>query len=224
MRRLVYSFTLLLLLGLCTSAFAVSTLDFSLGATSVSNAIDFAGGTNPLTGFQIPVLSVLGIGTPLNNGTTLPTPGYFLNFTTGGLTSGAGNTWDFSSGGTVTITNGSTTLASGSFTGNPFVTELSAAFNIVGAVGIDLKNPLLLAFFGLPNTQYTFGLNDSFSIPKAVTAPGAFSSNQVFIGGAFVNTPVVSEPASLGLLGAGLLGLGTVLRKKFRRRRSQVNA
>ena len=97
MRKLVYGFTLLLLLGLglCTSAFADPVLDFTLGVTSVPGAIAFAGGANPLIGTQIPVASVLGLGTPLNNGTTVPLSGFFLNFTTGAFASSTANSWTF---------------------------------------------------------------------------------------------------------------------------------
>ena len=119
-------------------------------------------------------------------------------------------------GGAITISDGTTLLASGSFTNGPTVIQFApgGTFDFAAAVGIDVKNQRLLNFFGLPNTPFGFNYTDQFTTPTGQDPPNAFSSNQVFTGGAFINRPV-SEPASLGLLAAGLLGLGTVLRKKL---------
>jgi hypothetical protein len=232
MKKFAYGLTLLLLVGLCVlPSIATSTLDFSLNPTTTKGAVSYAGGATPLKGTHIPLGSVMGVNTPSHNGTVVNIIGGTLNFTTGNFTGTGGPpnpTWNFGSGGTITLSGCADTdadgglcdgsdvsgiLAIGNFTGTPSVTNFGGGFKIAGGVGLDLKNPALAAFFGLPGglgNPYTFGLNYSFVAPGS--PPSAFSST-VGLSGDFSNN--ISEPSSLALLGAGLLGVGCLVRRKL---------
>src|SRR5690242_20819025 len=212
----------------CLPAWADPVLDFGLNAPT-PGVISYAGGAKPLVGKNIQVDNVLGLSTPAHDNTTVNIIGGLLNFTSGNF-SGMSTTpsaWNFSGGGTITLTgcadldhdggvcdaqDASGTLLTGTFD-NVTVLSMSSTSKILGAGVIDIKNPALAEFFGLPfgtTDFYSGGLNLSF---KASGLPPHSFRSSVALSGDVFDSPPVPEPASLVLLGGGLLLLSFVTRK-----------
>jgi len=202
-----------------SQAHAVSMLDFGVIAPT-TGSISYAGGMNPLVGTNIQVDNIVG----LPGGTTLTCVGCVLNFTTGNLTGTTGTTWDFGGGPATSITVTGTAvdslnnvIASGALLTGGFgmatVTNFANTFKIAGASFTDVKDPNLLAFFGLP-TGIPYNGNFNISFMGTGTPPGAFASSTV-LSGDIVNTPT-PEPGTMLLLGSGLAGFGYLARRRRR--------
>jgi hypothetical protein len=199
---------------------ADATLDFNLGGAG-GGAINFAGGTNPLTGSNIPIRLLASNGTPLNSGQTLSVTSGFLNFTTGNLISYAGGLLTFAGNGNLSI-NGiisaigittQQTLLSGSFLGATFNVNTGAASLFIGT-GADTKNPTLVShFFPTAPANWIFagtilgGRPTLNSITHAFRA--AVQANSVDI----LNT-AVPEAGSIFLLGTSLLATAFIMRRR----------
>jgi hypothetical protein len=178
----------------------------------------------PLVGADLGVASVTGTETPLNLNHVLNITGGRLNFITGDFTGTAGGQeWDFAPGGHVLLVGGipalgipsGTLLLSGEFHDTTFVRPLSlAGFNVVGADFLDVVNPVLASYFGLPRGAATYvgGLAGILTTPAAPGSP--FSSNGP-TSGHLVTSPV-PEPGMLALYATSLLVLSVCGRRWFR--------
>jgi len=208
------------------SAFADPILDFGVVAPT-PGTVSYAGGVSPLVGTSIQVDNVIGLSTPLNNGTLRNLFSAVLNFTTGA----SNGPWSWGGGPSTSITlvggvdlnnNGifdagdippGTTLFTGTF-GSAAVAPTSAStFKVSIGSFTDTKDRSLLAFFGLPTTvPYNGSFNLSFMTVGSVAASSSFTSSTV-LSGDIVNTPT-PEPGTLVLLGSGLLGALAIARRK----------
>jgi len=190
---------------------AAAILDFNMDAIHPAGAsISYAGGATPLVGVNISVDNVTGIGTPQNDGVTVPFVG-ILNFTSGIYTGGGATQWNFLGGGSISVDIPSIpqNALAGTFT-TARVEINPSGFRVVIGGFDDVKWEEITDYYGLPGGPYSGSINLSFetgSVP-----PNAFTSDRV-LSGDITNTPgKVPEPISLILLGSGLAGAGLVRR------------
>ena len=182
----------------------------------------------PLTGSGIRI-DLISDGTVA---TTLECRGCILSFTTGGSTSESAFIVEYAGGGTLSIVGSaysgadldpttadgvlvaSGVLVVGSFTGGALIDGGSVlTFN---GFGIDVKNPDLLAYFGITDTDFTFATTE-ISATTGANIRGAF--NVAVEEADLTNTSSpVPEPASALLLGLGFLGSAAAARRRFLRR------
>lgn len=221
-----YFLVFVLALGLLISPVAVNAdqiLDFGVIAPT-SGSISFAGGVLPLVGTNIQVDNV----TRLDTGVAYNILNGLLNFTTGELTGFTTTTWEFGGGpttsilivGTIDVDKSGTvndgditgTLLTGTF-GTAKVLFFGTSYKIAGSAFSDTKDLAMLELFGLPNMPYSGNFNmgfNAYGLP-----PNGFSSSTV-LSGDVTNSPI-PEPATMLLLGSGLLGIGIIARRKFKK-------
>jgi hypothetical protein len=195
--------------------------------------VSFDGGAgDPLVGTNIFVSSVVGVGTPLNEGVELACQSCFLNFATGPFVATVfPETFLalslFDDGGAITVTTGSVmtagvpllgigpgeTLLQGTFTSGTLVWDpsgdpLTDPLNFSTGMIEDTKHPALTAFYGVRDQPYEGRLSLWFTAAESL--PNAFTSSTV-VSGMVVNR--VSEPdpfvlVALALTLAPALGAG----------------
>jgi hypothetical protein len=201
-------FLSVLVLALPFAAFAGTSVDFTNSGGTLS-------GTNSgltLTGSML--IAVNGLGGGLITGNDLGA----VSFSTGILSSGslqmggtfaAGGTFSITGNGTGGIPNG--VIFNGSFTG-PVIWTLVTLAN--GTHNYTLTG-------SLSGSWYTGGTISGATVQLTINTGRGFFDGQTTISSGDTNfTTTVPEPGSLGLLGTGLLGVASMVRRKLRLLRS----
>lgn len=216
MKHLHTTIAAIVLSVFASAANAVPVLSFDDDGAAQDGTLAYDGNGGALVGAGIDFVSLLGTGTPSNDGAILSCIGCELNFTTGNNTSEGPLVWTFAGGGSLSIT-GTLTDGGGFSTSGTLV---SGSFSDVGVfgggqtiimsgLGVDTKDPDLLDFFGLTDSVFEFA-STNISIANAVINPnGGFFGTVT--NADFDNT--VPEPAISALVGLGLLGLGLARRR-----------
>jgi hypothetical protein len=180
-----------------------------------------------LVGTNIIFDTVIGVDTTANDGVAYQIVGGDLDFTTGPNTS-EGAFYTFASGGTFTLSGtvrrpdlsivASGVLLSGSFVGESIVLGLGGGNGLFSGVGIDTKNPDLLAEYGITATLFDFANTEIGFAVAGLEADGGFVAE--VRDADLTNTARVPEGGiGIGLLGFLLTGMG-LLRARLSRVRA----
>ena len=197
------------------------SISFDEGAATQTGHVAYDGAGGPLVGIDLIFTSIFGTDTPANSG---PGSALFcdcvLNFVTGPNNS-EGPLYSWGGGGFFevfgSVFDGATeiissdVILSGALSPKNVGISSPGSFSFLGG-GKDIKNPVMLDYFGVPlDTDFRFAYSTiSLGTCSDFGDPGGFICD---VQNQDLQNFSVPVPTPLALLGIGLLGLGASRRK-----------